>query len=296
MKRFLALCPLLAATACSAGGGGTTPSANQPVGATVASVAMLSDANASSISRIYVAQYLSNDIEEFGPKGNLLATSPASCNGPQNMVFDQNENLLVACLGSRNVLSFTKDLVQNGTVVQASDYLVGLAVGPAGKIFTTLYQTGNVVAYDANGQQTTPTIAGSGNITYVAVDAQGKIYVTDAGLNTLKTYKADGTPTTPTITAGLNGPADVVVDKNGKIYVCNDGSGSITTYNADGTPATPTIAVKTPHGIAVAANGDISVTNTTTNTAQTFSPTGKLIKPTIAGLNQPTGIAVLSSP
>jgi uncharacterized protein YjdB len=87
-----------------------------------------------------------------------------------------------------------------------------------------------------------------------------------------------------------------VVDKNGKIYVCNDGSGSITTYNADGTPATPTIAVKTPHGIAVAANGDISVTNTTTNTAQTFSPTGKLIKPTIAGLNQPTGIAVLSSP
>ncbi|MBD5656592.1 MAG: hypothetical protein IAI50_15630, partial [Candidatus Eremiobacteraeota bacterium] len=144
------------------------------------------------------------------------------------------------------------------------------------------------------GQQTTPTIAGPGNVTYVAVDATGKIYVTNSAANTLTTYKADGTPTTPTITAGLDGPGDVVVDAAGKIYVANGGGkGTITTYNADGSRAKPTIAVKGPHGLAVAADGNIYVTNSANSTVEVFQRNGTPSTPAISGLNTPTGIAVL---
>lgn len=299
-----ALAPLLAMTACS-GGGGTTPLSTVASGASLQSAAMqqpfglpnaaVSNAAGSKVSRIFVAQFQAFNIELFGANGKLLGNSGSpQIDGPQNIVFDKTGTLFVAAFGTDDILSYTKALAPNSAVVHLTSSPVGLAVGPTGTLFATLYPSGDVVAYDQNGQQVSPTIPGSGNVTYVAVDAKGKIYVTDSAANTLKTYKPDGTPTTPTIKTGLNGPGPVVVDAAGKIYVANGGgSGSITTYTPGGKPTKPTIAVRGPHGLAVAKNGDIYVTNSADMSVQTFDPRGRPITPTITGLNTPTGIAVL---
>lgn len=295
-----ALISALPLAGCS--GPGTASLATGPSTAGAQSVAMRppadalaqpsSDPKGTGVSHIYVAQFQAFNIEEFGPTGKLVGTSP-TVDGPQNMVFDPTGTLFVADFGGDAIVSFTSALAPKGSIhVPGSP--VGLAVGPTGNVYTTLYPSGDVLTFDSAGNQISPTIPGPGTVTYVAVDAKGKIYVTDSGTNTVHTYKSDGTPTTPTITAGLNLPGPIVVDSTGKIYVGNGGgNGSITIYAPNGKRLKPTISVKATHGLAVAKNGNIYVTDSADSIVRAFKANGTPIGPTISGLNSPTGIAVL---
>ncbi|MBD5657052.1 MAG: hypothetical protein IAI50_18025, partial [Candidatus Eremiobacteraeota bacterium] len=147
-----------------------TPSASGPLSASLQSMAAmqplasltqtLDAANGSQVSKIYVAQFQAFNIELFGATGNLIGQTSGEIDGPQNIVFDKTGTLFVADFGSNSILSYTKALTQNAAIVNLPASPVGLAVGPSGKLFATLYPSGEVVAYDQNGQQTTPTIAG----------------------------------------------------------------------------------------------------------------------------------------
>jgi streptogramin lyase len=302
----------LSMTACS-GGNIAPPVGNPAPNAAAGSSApqTLSDlldgpaAAGPRVTRIYVAEYSGNggpgSVGSFKPSGKPSYSTSAFMSNPQDIVFDAKDDLYVTGFGGSDILKFDKNLKYVSTPIPTvSDYPVGLAVGPTGNIYVTLYHdhtnpTGTLVTFNKNGKPIGPTILGSGSVSYVAVDSAGKIYVTNSGTNTLNTYDSNGNPTTPTITAGLNGPGPVRVDAAGKIYVANGGNNTITTYKPNGTQTSPTIAVTAPHGLAVAENGNIYVTDSLNMTALAFDAQGTQIKPAITGLAEPTGIAVLNS-
>jgi streptogramin lyase len=305
IKFFRVVMPsLVCAFAVTGCGGGSAGNPGSPPTSTLQRLAPSAgnDAAAKSptVAKIYVADFNLNNfgvLQTYTGTGTVVASTSSGFDGPQNIAVDGRGHVFVANFGKDQILSFTKALRPYKTPIPVPGDPVGLALGPKGKLYVTLYPSGTVTIFDQNGTQVPPTIVGPGSITYVAVDRHGKIYVTSSVGNTLTTYKPDGTPTTPTITAGLNGPGPVVVDSTGKIYVANNpisGPSSITTYNPDGTQTTPTIAVNEAHGVAVAKNGNIYVTDDTDKTVLTFKADGSPTTPTITGLSEPTGIAVLN--
>ena len=159
-----------------------------------------------SIGNTYVSCTNTNDVKKIDPSGivSVLASASAGINHPQGICWDLDGNILLANMGTHQILKIT---------TLGSVSLVG-GSGAAGSL------NGNAAAATFNG------------IHDLKVDFEGNVYVDDYSNKMIRKISMDGSVST---LANLSfNPFCLSVDSQGYVYVTNAGENKIMKVSPQG--------------------------------------------------------------
>lgn len=200
-------------------------------------------------NNIYVADQLSDTVQEISPRGEILASWGGSSHlvGPAGLAVDSEGNVYVADTGNSRIVKFSHD--------------------------------GRVLATMGEGEFASPL--------GIALDSDKNIYVTDAGNGQLVKLSAGGRILHRWGSKGggaeqFQYPYGVALDSHGNIYVADDGR--IQEVTPTGRFVRRTFKPETAHagsgafsGIALDATGDVFVADQVNDTVRKFSPDGRFL-------------------
>jgi len=284
---------------------------------------------------VYVTNSGSNTMSVFDTTGKALPIPSGAfphLNVPDGLVYDPAlGDLVVTNTGNRTVTIY--DLSGNEVFIPGSFSNLSSSGDPeditldafSGNFYINDATKSQIFVYDSNGSPITPATGAFPNISspYGVVwnPANDTIYVSNDGTDTITAYNPSGKQVSlPGAFSGLAAPDDFIIDPaNQSIYVTEAASGGlfggcaisgIAEFDLNGNSITPSGGFKTvncPDSIAllgtlgVGAPELLYITNIFGNSVTVYDQNGNDLTSQVApggfpGLNQPTGIIIVTTP
>lgn len=264
----------------------TVPAAvSSAVNATDTTVAMVNDANCSTL-----AAGLGIAVTENGKASSEFAGAPGACVDSPFFVGESSFPI---------TLTFTPTQVGMRSAI-----LTAIDMASGSRQAATAFGEGQGGLVALSGSPAMTPYTGFITPTGVSVDAAGDLFVADAGANAVDKIAA-GTKALSSIGSGFSSPSGTALDANGNLYVADTGNNRIVEIaGATGTTVgTQTSVVSSsamfggtalngPTGLAVGADGVLYISDTGNNRVVTYNPANGLTGVRATGLNHPAGIAV----
>lgn len=113
---------------------------------------------------------------------------------PQGLAFDSAGNLYVANYGTNQILIYSPELVQSGSISEGLSGPNKLAFDSLGNLYVSNYLSNSITVYDPNGvQMMSKTITNQIQVPEgVAVDSAGNVFVGNNGSNKVTAYNSQG--------------------------------------------------------------------------------------------------------
>lgn len=264
-----------------------------------------------STGNFWVPGYVSNNLTEFDPTGNILSGQFGFGGGGLNLPFsvaiDSSDNLWVdnfAPLGASTISKFSN----TGAAVTGSPYTCAaacffIAIDTAQNLWIS--STNHTITLQNTGAaltQLSTTAYDSG----IAIDSTGHAWIIGQGRNLYQlTLPTTVTPHSESVTASSgNELTPVAIDSGDNIWFVSNKNNAIGKSDKTGTPISPAGGytgggLNGPAGIAIDGSNRVWIANRNGNSISVFTNSGTAISPTTGyradGISGPRGLAIDAS-
>jgi len=241
---------------------------------------------------IYVSSGGSNAVIKYDQDGQnpsvFIPPSSGGLNWPQDIIFLNEEEIIVSGLNSRQVKKYnakTGEYLGNFISVNTNAGPTRMKIGKDNLLYVLLWGIGGssshkVQRYELDGSFVDEfTSSGIAQAIGMDWDAEGNFYIASYGGRYIRKYDAEGEFVTTWITSvNLQGPTNIWFDDNGDLLVVDYNAGSIKRFDSEGQFKGVFISgLNLPEGIAFLPNGNILVGNGGTNQVKVFDKEGNFI-------------------
>jgi hypothetical protein len=223
---------------------------------------------------LFVSVANSNMIVKFAP-GGTKTTFAAGVEGA--LALDSAGNLFVGVSDATGTIFKVAPEGTKSTFAASVGNPSSLAFDPAGNLFVFDLESGSILKFTPNGNQSTfnagkkpagQMFAGS---MYLACDRAGNLFAADQDSDTIFKFAPDGTKSTFATKVKATGLA---LDPTGNLFAVNFWSSTIAKFTPDGKRSAFKTKLSAPEGLAVDATGNLFVSDAPYHKIVKFSPDG----------------------
>jgi sugar lactone lactonase YvrE len=225
--------------------------------------------------------------------------------GSTNVLFTLDANSGATRTGTLTIAGQTFTVTQAGSTYVAANpvatlasgwfYPAGLALDPAGDIFTSDLLNDTIDQWTASAGTMSTVVSQLNAPGGVAVDASTNLFIADTDDNLVATWTAASNLLTTVVGANLCEPAGVAVDLSDNVYIADTGNNAVKEWTmANGNIVTlVSSGLASPASVAVDLSGNVYIADTANNAVKEWNArSGGVTTLVASGLNQPGGLSV----